>query len=87
MIGTVVIATAIAFAPAANGAPGATSASSDKAATQPQNGGALKCGKLLDVRTGKLLSDQVIVFDASGVVTAVGPAGSPLAPGEIGRAS
>ncbi len=25
--------------------------------------GAVRCGKLLDVRAGKLLSDQVVVFD------------------------
>ncbi len=43
--------------------------------------GAVHCGKLLGVRSGKLLTDQVIVFDASGVITAVGPASSPLAPG------
>jgi imidazolonepropionase-like amidohydrolase len=38
--------------------------------------GAVRCGKLLDVRTGNLLSDQVISFDASGMITAVGSAGS-----------
>jgi imidazolonepropionase-like amidohydrolase len=43
--------------------------------------GAVHCGKVLDVRSGKLLTDQVIVFDANGVITAVGPASSPLAPG------
>ena len=43
--------------------------------------GAVRCGQLLDVRTGKLLKDQVIVFDADGTITAVGPAGSPLAAG------
>src|SRR3954470_5910013 len=43
--------------------------------------GAVHCGKLLDVRSGKLLTDQVIVFDANGTITAVGPASSPLAPG------
>jgi imidazolonepropionase-like amidohydrolase len=43
--------------------------------------GAVHCGKVLDVRTGKLLTDQVIVFDANGLITAVGPASSPLAPG------
>ena len=47
--------------------PGAQAAPEEKAATQPKNGGAVKCGKLLDVRSGKLLSDQVVVFDASGV--------------------
>ena len=43
--------------------------------------GAVRCGQLLDVRTGKLLKDQVIVFDADGTITAVGPAGSPLSAG------
>jgi imidazolonepropionase-like amidohydrolase len=43
--------------------------------------GAVHCGKLLDVRSGKLLTDQVIVFDANGVITSVGPTSSPLAPG------
>ena len=38
--------------------------------------GAVHCGKLLDVRSGKLLTDQVIVFDANGTITAVGPASS-----------
>src|SRR5262249_38721877 len=35
-------------------------------------GGAVRCGKLLDVRTGKMLSGQVIAFDGDGVITAVG---------------
>src|SRR5580704_7121204 len=43
--------------------------------------GAVRCGQLLDVRTGKLLKDQVIVFDADGTITAVGPSGSPLSAG------
>src|SRR5215475_3263847 len=43
--------------------------------------GAVHCGKLLDVRTGKLLTDQVIVFDDKGTITSVGPASSPLAAG------
>jgi len=34
--------------------------------------GAVRCGRLLDVRTGKLLVDQTIVFDESGTITAVG---------------
>ena len=45
--------------------------------------GAVRCGKLLDVRSGRTLVDQVIVFDADGTITAVGPAGSPLAPGGV----
>src|SRR5262249_46413145 len=63
--------------------PNAQAAPEDKAATQPKNGGAVKCGKLLDVRSGKLLNDQVVVFDANGIVTAVGPAGSPQAAGGV----
>jgi len=43
--------------------------------------GAVRCGKLLDVRTGRMLTDQVIVFDANGTITAVGPAASTSAPG------
>jgi imidazolonepropionase-like amidohydrolase len=43
--------------------------------------GAVRCGKLLDVKSGRMLTDQVIVFDDKGVITAVGPADSPLASG------
>ena len=43
--------------------------------------GAVRCGKLLDVRSGKMLNDQVIVFDDSGTITAVGPAGSSSSSG------
>jgi imidazolonepropionase-like amidohydrolase len=42
--------------------------------------GALRCGKLLDVRSGRTLTDQLIVFDANGTITAVGPAASTSAP-------
>ncbi len=35
--------------------------------------GAVRCGRLLDVRTGKILADQVIQFD-DGRITRVGPA-------------
>src|ERR1700723_3199166 len=73
---TIAIAMAISLASSAQGAPGATHSSEDKAATQPTGPGAVKCGKLLDVRSGKLLTDQVISFDASGTVTGVGPASS-----------
>ena len=45
--------------------------------------GAVRCGKLLDVRSGRTLVDQVIVFDANGTITAVGPADSSLAPGRV----
>jgi len=36
--------------------------------------GAVHCGKLLDLRAGKVLTDQVVVFDDAGIITAVGPA-------------
>jgi imidazolonepropionase-like amidohydrolase len=38
--------------------------------------GAVRCGKLLDVRSGRMLTDQLITFDSSGTITAVGPASS-----------
>src|SRR5579863_8495217 len=37
-------------------------------------GGAVRCGKLLDVRTGQLLTDQVVTFDADGIITSVAAA-------------
>ena len=43
--------------------------------------GAVRCGKLLDVRSGRMLTDQVIVFDANGTITAVGPAAPTSASG------
>jgi imidazolonepropionase-like amidohydrolase len=36
--------------------------------------GSVRCGKLLDVRSGQLLSDQVVTFDGEGVITSVAPA-------------
>jgi imidazolonepropionase-like amidohydrolase len=33
--------------------------------------GSVRCGKLLDVRSGQVLSDQLVSFDADGVITAV----------------
>src|SRR6516164_5989903 len=36
--------------------------------------GSVRCGKLLDVRSGQMLSDQVVTFDADGVITSVAPA-------------
>ena len=38
--------------------------------------GALRCGKLLDVRSGRLLTNQLVTFDDKGVITAVSDAGS-----------
>src|SRR5208282_888640 len=45
--------------------------------------GAVRCGKLLDVRNGHMLSDQVVVFDDSGAITAVGPAASTKLPAGV----
>jgi imidazolonepropionase-like amidohydrolase len=41
-------------------------------------GGAVRCGKLLDVRTGQLLSDQVVTFDGDGIIVSVAPASSAV---------
>lgn len=45
--------------------------------------GAVRCGKLLDVRTSRTLTDQLIVFDSSGTITAVGPVSSAAVTGGI----
>jgi imidazolonepropionase-like amidohydrolase len=44
--------------------------------------GVVRCGKLLDVRAGRMLTDQVLVFDESGTITAVGPAASTKTPAD-----
>lgn len=46
-------------------------------------GGALRCGKLLDVRSGKLLENQLVSFDSNGTITSVAAAGSSLPQGTI----
>ena len=33
--------------------------------------GAVRCGRLLDVRSGKLSTDQAVVFDDAGIITSV----------------
>jgi imidazolonepropionase-like amidohydrolase len=33
--------------------------------------GAVRCGKLVDVRSGRMLNDQVVTFDAAGKITSV----------------
>lgn len=38
--------------------------------------GAVRCGKLLDVRTGRLLDNQLILWDKDGFITSTGPADS-----------
>ncbi len=45
--------------------------------------GAVHCSKLLDVRAGRMLSDQVVVFDDKGVITAVGPAATTKLPSGV----
>jgi imidazolonepropionase-like amidohydrolase len=44
--------------------------------------GAVRCGKLLDVRSGQMLSDQTVVFDATGTITSVGPTASAKLPAD-----
>ncbi len=44
--------------------------------------GAVRCGKLLDVRAGKMLADQIVLFQ-DGKITSVGPASSAAAPGGV----
>src|ERR1700682_963451 len=38
--------------------------------------GSVRCGKLLDAPSGRMLTHQLIVFDAAGVITAAGQASS-----------
>jgi imidazolonepropionase-like amidohydrolase len=45
--------------------------------------GAVRCGKLLDVRAGRMLSDQVIVFDDTGTIVSVGAAASTKLPSGV----
>lgn len=46
------------------------------ASTAQAEPGAVHCGKLLDVRAGRVLTDQMVIYDESGTITAVGPAAS-----------
>jgi len=43
--------------------------------------GAVRCGKLVDVRSGNMLVDQVVVFDEKGIITATGAASQLLPAG------
>jgi imidazolonepropionase-like amidohydrolase len=45
--------------------------------------GAVRCGRLLDARAGKMLTDQVVIFDEAGVITAVGAASSTALPAGV----
>ncbi len=40
--------------------------------------GSIRCGRLLDVRSGRMLTNQVVSFDTAGVITAVGASASPI---------
>ena len=42
--------------------------------------GAVRCGKLLDVQSGRLLTNQLVVFDEHGVITASGDAANTTLP-------
>jgi imidazolonepropionase-like amidohydrolase len=42
--------------------------------------GAVRCGKLLDVRSGHLLSDQTVIFDETGTITSVTASASAKLP-------
>jgi len=45
--------------------------------------GAVRCGKLVDVRSGRLLENQLVSFDADGTITSVAAAGASLPAGTI----
>lgn len=45
--------------------------------------GAVRCGKLIDVRSGRLLENQLVSFDADGTITSVAAVGSSLPAGTI----
>jgi imidazolonepropionase-like amidohydrolase len=45
--------------------------------------GAVRCGKLLDVRSGRTLTDQVVVFDENGRITIVDAFASTRLPSGI----
>jgi imidazolonepropionase-like amidohydrolase len=42
-------------------------------------GGSVRCGRLLDARSGQLLSDQVVTFDGDGIITSVAAGSSASA--------
>ncbi len=45
--------------------------------------GAVRCGKLLDARAGRLLTDQIILFAADGTITSVSSASSASVPSGV----
>ncbi len=51
--------------------------------SQAAPGGAVRCGKLVDVRSGRLLENQLLSFDSEGTITSVAAAGASLPAGTI----
>ncbi len=51
--------------------------------SQAAPGGSVRCGKLVDVRSGKLLENQLVSFDATGTITSVAAAGASLPAGTV----
>jgi len=45
--------------------------------------GAVRCGKLLDVRSGKMLTDQIIQFDAGGTIISLSSASATKLPSGV----
>src|SRR5882672_2687195 len=45
--------------------------------------GAVRCGKLFDVRSGQMLGDQTVVFDASGTITSISASSSTKLPNGV----
>jgi imidazolonepropionase-like amidohydrolase len=45
--------------------------------------GAVRCGKLVDVRSGRMLSDQIVTFDAAGKITSVAEFSSTTLPSGV----
>ncbi len=56
-------------------------------ATAQVTPGAVHCGRLLDVRTGHVLLNQLVAFDSNGVITSVGPAGPSAAAIDLSKAT
>jgi imidazolonepropionase-like amidohydrolase len=48
------------------------------AASAQVTAGSVHCGRLLDVRTGHMLANQLVAYDSSGMITSVGPAGAAV---------
>lgn len=46
------------------------------AASAQVTAGSVHCDRLLDVRTGRVLLNQLVAFDSTGMITSVGPAGA-----------